>query len=98
MKFTTSVAALIASSSIAAALPEAVAGGTKSHLTSSCWTSSTCKASYYYDTKTESKPITVYATTTVYKPVTKTTDVPYAYTETKYSKFVMSPRPTNHFY
>ena len=52
MKFTATVLALIASTGIVSALPEAKAGGgwgtkTKTHVTSSAWTSSTCKAVYY---------------------------------------------------
>lgn len=63
MKFTAAILTLIASSGIVNALPEAIAGGGgwgKHHsLTSSCWTSSTCKASYYYETETRTKPVTV---------------------------------------
>ena len=65
MKFTSAVLALVAATGVVNALPEAVAGGGgggwgKHHsLTSSYWTSSTCKASYYSQTVTKTKPVTV---------------------------------------
>ena len=95
MQFTATLLALLATSGIVAALPEAVAGGWKGkgHLTSSCWTKSTCKATSYYSTKTESKPVTVTSVYTKYKTVTKETDVPSVYTSTKYSTSPSPPSP-----
>ena len=58
MKFTAAILTLLASSGIVNAVP----GGTwAAHhsLTSSCWTSSTCSASYYYETETKTKAVTV---------------------------------------
>jgi hypothetical protein len=96
MKFTGTLVALLASTGLVAALPEPLAGGGGGgkgygHLTSSCWTSSTCKATSYYETKTESKPVTVTKTYTVWKPETKTTWVPSTYTHTKYSRLNIPP-------
>ena len=98
MKFTTAVLALLASTGIVSARPEAVAGGGwgPKHLTSSCWTSSTCKATYYSITETKTKPVTITETKTVYKPETMTTEVPKVYTKTKYcecSTRIRSPDP-----
>lgn len=79
MKFT-AVLALLASAGIVSASPAAGGGPGwghhKGHVTSSCWTSSTCKASYYYETSTKTKPVTVTETKTVYKPTKIETEVP----------------------
>lgn len=93
MKFTAAVLALLASAGVVTALPEAVAGGWKSKVTSSCWTSSTCKATYWTSTETKTKPVTVTETKTVYKPTKVETEVPKTYTSTEYSEHrsVLSP-------
>ena len=94
MKTTAAITALLASCGIVAALPEPGNGWgtTKGHLTSSCWTSSTCAASTWYSTEIYTKPVTVTATYTVYKPETVTTEVPSVYTSTEYSSS-RTPRP-----
>lgn len=87
MKFTATVLALLASTGLVAAAPGGGGGGHKGgHLTSSCWTSSTCKATSYTKTETKTKPVTVTSTKTVYKPYEITTEVPSTYVVTKHSK------------
>lgn len=91
MKTTAAITALLASCGIVTALPEAVAGnGGYGHLTSSCWTKSTCAASTWYKTETKTHPVTVTSTHTVWKPATYTTEVPSVYTSTKYSEYLTS--------
>jgi hypothetical protein len=90
MQFTTSVLALIASSGLVAAVPGGGWGG-KGHMTSSCWTKSTCAASTYYSTETEKKPETVTKVYTSYKTEAYTTEIPKTYYSTKYSTFTQFP-------
>lgn len=94
MKF---LLALVAAVGLASALPEPVAGGGGDYHpkpTKKCYHTSTCKAVYYTKSKEYTKPIYVDATKTVYKPVTKVTEVPSTYYETKYCMLVPEPSRT----
>ena len=91
MKFTSAVLSLLAATGIASAGPVAGGGGgdwgtTKGHVTSSCWTSSTCKAEYYTKPVVKESPYTVIYTKTEYKPTKVETEAQKVYTKTKYSK------------
>lgn len=81
MQFTTVALALLASTGIVSAVPGGGWGKT-----SSCITSSTCKATYYSKTETKEVPVTITETQTVYKPETITTEVQKPYTETEYGE------------
>lgn len=86
MKF---ILTLLAAVGFAAALPEPVAGGGGGYHdkpTTKCYHTSTCKAVYHTRQHEYTKPVYVDVTTTVYKPVTKVTEVPSTYYKTKYRK------------